>query len=362
MGKILKATTEHTEDIKMVFEILKEVVHHCKLNFVQDPKQKQKIKKNVIKKSKNNDDTDNESDTDDEYNKKNNKQNETEANDDNEENEENETNEVKTEEKQKIKKNKVEGGIRIIEIDEHETLLVYVKLNASNFIDFYVKYPEYSVGLDLQQLNYYLKNMTKDNVLKIYVDKDDEQNIVFEGNNDVAGSNIKHTQKVMDLDNEKKNLPTQSNFEMIVTISTAEFHNLCRNLTKYSEYIEITCTKKELKFSCKGDSAKVVKKFTNKDNGVRIDCLDKTGKKANIFHGIYELRHLVTFGKSRSLCDEMCLYLKNDYPLFIQYSVGVIGKMLIALIPIDGKELNTNADYNEQYDKFYENKKAPVLK
>jgi proliferating cell nuclear antigen len=388
MSKLLKATTEHCLEFKIMFDVLKDVIHECKMDFIRDKDQCNNSDDsdsdsnfNDSDSNKNSgSDSDNES-VESSNNKKNknnkkkitkiNKSNKKKdsgsdsdelSNSDSENTKHKKNNKINTKiDKNDADKKQSTGGIKILELDEHQTLLIYVKLNASQFSEFYVKYPTYSVGLDLSQLHKFLKTIDKDSVLNMYVDKDDEQNIVFQAKNDIKQTKSMYTQKLMDLDDASKKLPKQTNFEILVTIETAEFHKLCREMNQFSDYIEITCTGKEIVFKCQGDSNSYVKKFSNSDKGVKISCLDK-GKKSVIVQAIYELRYLVTFGKCVNLCQDMQLYLRNDYPIFIHYTIAILGKMLIGLTPVDEKSLGKGGDYNEQNDKFYESNKKPVLK
>jgi hypothetical protein len=103
-----------------------------------------------------------------------------------------------------------------------------------------------------------------------------------------------------------------------------------------------------------------VKTFKNSDTGVRIISLKNNGRAPNIVQAIYNLKHLVTFGKCVNLCTEMQLYLKNDYPLFIHYHIGLLGKMLVGLSPVDEKAIKRDNDYDENTDKYYNGKKVEM--
>ena len=56
----------------------------------------------------------------------------------------------------------------------------------------------------------------------------------------------------------------------------------------------------------------------------------------------------------------MQLYLKNDYPLFISYLVGNLGKMLVGLSPVDEKTMSRGQDYDNKYDSNYATKNVKV--
>jgi len=45
------------------------------------------------------------------------------------------------------------------------------------------------------------------------------------------------------------------------------------------------------------------------------------------------LKHLVLFTKCTSLCSDISLYLKNDYPIIVEYNVAGLGEIKLALAP-----------------------------
>jgi proliferating cell nuclear antigen PCNA len=246
---------------------------------------------------------------------------------------------------------KIYGGIRIFELDSHMTLLIYVKLSSEQFVDYYVKYPVYSVGLNLDRLSEFMKSVEKDSILNISVATEDEQNITFHTTNEANKSSYIFQLKLMDLDTEEKALPEHANFELLVTFETSEFHKMIRELSRFSEFFELTCTSKTLTFKCQGDNNSYIKKFENSEKCIRITSINNSeNDKNNIVHAIYELKHLIAFGKCVGLCHEMQLFLRNDYPLFVRYTVANLGKMLIGLSPVDEKTIKSGADEPKYYN------------
>ncbi len=247
-------------------------------------------------------------------------------------------------------KKKNPGGIRIVALDEHLTLIIYVKLNSSNFVEYYTKYPIYNAGLDLRELHKFMKNVDRDSIMTISIDKDDEQLIEFNLQNTVKGTTTTYKQKLMDIDDDSQQIPQETNFDITVKIDTQDFRTTCTQMSQYSEYVEIICTKNEITFKCLGDQNQYDKVFTNNENGcVQILCTNDTGKKQVIVQAIYNLKHLLSFGKCVNLCHDMQLYLRNDYPLFIRYSIGNLGKMLVGLAQFDTKTIKQSADKNDRY-------------
>jgi proliferating cell nuclear antigen PCNA len=434
-NKIIKVITEHSYEIKILFDVLKESLSEANIVFVKDSEQKKSKKKNKKNKSrdphddeinakkhkKNNesdddyvddDYDDSDSDNDNEYNS-NYDENDNNENDDNENDDENteddedgdgENNEdeddedddddddddeddeddddeddedgddndddnddeddeddddddtdnkkkkskrnKKQKQKQKEKQSKNLGGIRIVALDEHQTLMIYVKLNSSNFYEYYTKYSSFTVGLDLRELHKFIKSVDKDSIMTISVDQDDEQKIEFHLQNTVKFTDTHYKQKLMDIDDNSKRMPHETKFDMSVVMDTQDFRKICSEMSQFSEYIEIICTAKDITFKCLGDQNELVKTFKSGENGgVKILWV---GKKPTIVQAIYNLKHLLTFGKCVNLCNDMILYLRNNYPLFIQYTVGNLGKMLVGLAPLDEKTIKQSNDYDDK--------------
>lgn len=380
MSKIVRIETDHSYELKIMFEVLKEVFDEIKIDFLRsDSQSAEPIKKksskttddqSVSKLKKKKDIDDDDDDDIDSNEKKPTKKNtkktavketkkKTKKQQDAEEESEDEVDEEESEETQKdVKKKSTVGGIRIMAIDDNQLLLIYVKLNPDQFLDFYVKSECHSIGLDLIEFHKFVKTIDKDSIMNIHIDKDDDQNIAFGLKNAQKGISSKYTQKLLDINDDSSQLPLESNFHMSVMMETCDFKKICTELSQFSEYVEITCTNKEITFKCRGDQNKYEKSFENAEKGVRIIALKKDGPP--IFQAIYNLKHLVTFGRCTNLCSEMQLYLRNDYPLFIYFTIGDLGKLLVGLSPVDGKIVKKDKDYNEDHDKHYQEKKITM--
>jgi proliferating cell nuclear antigen len=65
--------------------------------------------------------------------------------------------------------------------------------------------------------------------------------------------------------------------------------------------------------------------------------VQRTAKTNEIVQGIFQLKHLVLFTKCTNLCPAIEIYLKNDYPLIIRYTVANLGEIKLVLAPIKVK-------------------------
>ena len=59
--------------------------------------------------------------------------------------------------------------------------------------------------------------------------------------------------------------------------------------------------------------------------------LAQTKSATDIVQGNFFLKHLVLFTKCTSLCSDISLYLKNDYPIIVEYNVAGLGEIKLAL-------------------------------
>jgi proliferating cell nuclear antigen len=94
--------------------------------------------------------------------------------------------------------------------------------------------------------------------------------------------------------------------------------------------MEIKNVNNKLIISCNGDfcSQEIVISDSDKK---RMDKLNECSQE--IFQGVFNVKYLVLFTKCTNLSNTVELYLKNDYPLIIQYTVGSLGSVKLCLAP-----------------------------
>ena len=94
--------------------------------------------------------------------------------------------------------------------------------------------------------------------------------------------------------------------------------------------VEIRNINKQLVFGCKGDFCNQETIISDNDNGVQNITSKVTDE---IVQGFFHLRYLVMFTKCTNLCTTVEMYLKNDYPLIVKYSVASLGDLKLCLAP-----------------------------
>ncbi|AYV81752.1 MAG: proliferating cell nuclear antigen [Harvfovirus sp.] len=259
----------------------------------------------------------------------------------------------------KTKKKEAAGGIKIVAINYTRTLLILVKLDAKEFSIFKVSKSIYDVGVNLLQLNKLIKTLDKDDILTISIDEEDTQMLVLDVENEVKNSRTCNRLKMLDINKKSYKIPA-TKFDVTITMDAVDFHKTCKEMNQIAEYVEILCKENSITFTCKGDcSEKSTTLDATESNGIKIKFANP--KKKVIVQGIFELKHFVMFTKCASLCPNIQVYMKNNYPIFIKYTVAKLGHVLLGLIPITDANINSNfSDDDEDYSD--DEKPAPLLK
>jgi proliferating cell nuclear antigen len=126
-------------------------------------------------------------------------------------------------------------------------------------------------------------------------------------------------------------------------------------MSHIAEYVEIKCSTQSVTFTCKGDCAERSTVYHANENGIHIaysedEDGDEKQNKAKIVQGIYELKNLVLFTKCTALHPEIQIFIKNNYPLVIKYTIATLGRILLCLTPIDDSdEIKTYSDDEDLY-------------
>jgi proliferating cell nuclear antigen len=299
MVKILDVQTEHVSPFKILIEVLKEVLSDVTIEFRKNDDSLELTNGDNLDSTKSDEDIQNNS-----------------------------------------------GGLRIMTIDSTKTMLINLKLEASQFSTFLCKSPKLELGINLITFNKLIRSMEKDDILSLYVDDDDRQHLCVQIDNPEKKCQTIFKLKLMDLDSQPFKVPSTT-FDAVITIPSSEFHKICREMSHIAEYVEIKCSMKNVTFTCKGDSAERSSVYHTDENGISITFSNVIKNKTCVVQGIYELKNLVLFTKCSNLCNDIQIFMKNDYPLVIKYTVATLGRLLLCLTPIAEEGHNNYSDEEE---------------
>ena len=100
--------------------------------------------------------------------------------------------------------------------------------------------------------------------------------------------------------------------------------------------MEIKSVGNELIFKCTGQFASAEIHRAETSGGMEFLSKQNPSK---IIQGEFSLKNLSYFIKCTNLCNQVNLFLKNDYPLIIKYSVAALGEIKLVLSPSKPKNL-----------------------
>ena len=376
--KILEVMTEHTTPFKILIEVLKEILQETNIEFKCDiipENNKKNHKNNKNKKNKkvknisddeydseelidssddedennNNHISDNDSDDDSDSDIESDEDSDKDQDDDND----NEDDENDNDDDTKIID---KSGMKIMAVDTTKTVLINLKLEAKNFAKFKCKKKKLVLGVNLVYFHKLIKSMDKDDNLTLYVEHDDKNFLGIKIDNPTERKDSTFKLKLLDLGNQAMNVPDIT-FDAVVIMNSTEFHKICREMSQIADYVDIKCLKDKIVFTCKGEFAQRTTTYRTGDGEIEGDGIiinfagDNRKTTSLIVQGIFELRNLVLFSKCASLCNDIEIYMKNNYPLVIKYTVATLGRILLCLTPIS-EETTKNGDLSDEDDYY----------
>ena len=225
-------------------------------------------------------------------------------------------------------------GIKIMAMDETHTVLVYLRLHADRFNEYYCP-QKYVLGIHMNYLFKLIKTMGNNDSLTLYLPAKNPNKLGIKMENADKATTTNYFLKIFDTNVEDITFPSLS-FTSIIHMPSADFQKICRDMNGLGdgEKVEITSSGSDLIFKCLGDFAEQ-ETIISENTSMKVQ---RSGQKTSeIVQGIFQLKHMVLFTKCTNLCPAIEIYLKNDYPLIIQYTVANLGNIKLVLAPIKHK-------------------------
>lgn len=220
-----------------------------------------------------------------------------------------------------------EGGMRILAIDGSHVCLVHMKLEADNFAKYFCSEPKI-VGVNINYLHKLLRQVSQNDTLTFYIDSDMPHELGIRIENKDQNSVTNYLYKMLEIDEKEMAVP-EVTFSAAMSMPSLEFQNLCRYLKDITEDIEVTCINDQLIISLEGDNANMKKVIRESEKGLTfLTCAED-----EVIHGKFSLRFLLMFTKATNLSQHVGIYLNNDFPMVIQYSIANLGELRFALSP-----------------------------
>lgn len=226
-------------------------------------------------------------------------------------------------------------GIKVVNVDDTHTVLVYLKLFADRFESFFCPM-KYVLGVNMIYFFKLIKTMGNNDSLTLYLPQSNPNKLGIRMENSDKSTVTNYFLKLFDTDIEDIKIPSIS-FTSIIHMPSIDLQKHCRDMNALGEKldVEITSMGSDLIFRCIGDFAEQETIISENNSTMRVQ---KTSNSTNdIVQGIFQLKHLVVFTKCTSLCPSIELCLRNDYPLILKYTVANLGEIRLVLAPMKNK-------------------------
>jgi proliferating cell nuclear antigen len=231
-----------------------------------------------------------------------------------------------------IENKKTIGGVVLKEVNKTGKILVYMRLDANKFDVYKYNYhkKKLTLGIDIGNLLKCLKCMSHFDTMSWLVDDDDINKLIV-----ILESVEKREKKtfklnLMDIEEETYDI-TPIQFPYSITLPSQDFHKYCKDMAASTDKIEIKATSKKLFFSGKGEIGNLEFEVGETNGGLSI--VSTTANINEIVQGLFELKFLLIFTKCTNLCNQVTLFLKNDYPIIVTYQIAALGEIKLVLSP-----------------------------
>ena len=216
-------------------------------------------------------------------------------------------------------------GIKIVTMDNSHIILVHLKLFADKF-EYYTCNKPISIGINM--LNFYkiIKTVNNNDVLTLFIYEDNLNQLGIKIENLEKNTKTTYFLNLLDLNNDQFEIP-EVEFNSVITLPSNDFQKLMRDMNNIADFVEIKNVDNKFILTCQGD-------FCSQETVLSDNELVVISSNNNeIIQGNFNLKYLVLFTKCTNLSNNVELYLKNDYPLIIKYTVASIGSIKLCLSP-----------------------------
>ena len=221
-----------------------------------------------------------------------------------------------------------DSAMKIITMDPTQTILVHLKLEKDNFESYYCKH---KIFIGVNMLNFFklIRTLTNNDALTLFIEEHNVNLLGIRIENGEKNSLTNYYLNLIEVDETTYQIPP-AQFESIITMPSNEFNKICRDMINLSDIIEIKSVGNQLIFSCNGEFANQETIIGETSNGLTFV---KSSTEDNIIQGYYNLKHLVLFTKCSNLCNSIEMYMKNNFPIVIKFTVGSLGSLKLCLAP-----------------------------
>lgn len=222
-------------------------------------------------------------------------------------------------------------GLRVVAMDVSHVVLVHLRLHASKFEYFSCAGP-LQLGVNMLNLYKIIRTLCNSDTLTLYVEKNNVNYLGLRIDNQDKNTRTSFKLSLLDLDGSTISVQP-SQFNSVITLLSTDFQKICRDMHQISDLIEIKRVGSDLIFRTHKAEACSQETIIS-DSRVRQNPeAEGTFEDDEIMQGIFSLKYLTMFTRCSALSQTVDIYLKNDYPFIVVYSVASLGSLKLCCAP-----------------------------
>ena len=218
-------------------------------------------------------------------------------------------------------------GMKILTMDSSHTVLVFLDLRAENF-EFFACENRMVIGISIIHLYKLIKGVTDKDVITLFIDNENTNILGIRLENRVKNSITTYHLHLLDLNEIQIEIPSTT-FDYVIEMESIDFQKICRDMNNLAaDTMEIKSIGEQLIFTCTSEFAQQETILRQSDDGLAY-----RESSDSIVQGLFRLKNLITFTKCTNISPKIDIFLKNDYPLIIEYKVATLGTLKLGLSP-----------------------------
>lgn len=223
-----------------------------------------------------------------------------------------------------------ETGMKLVALDSSHVVLVHLRLDADKF-ETYTCTKKLHVGINMIKLFTLVKTVSNNDTLTLFVDESDVNHLGIRIESPDSNRRTTYMLNMLDVDSVQIDVPSVD-FSTSVTMDSAVLLKLVRDMHSHAEKVSISSVDNSMYFKCKGDFCSQ-ETVLGPSNGLAITTTAESG----IVEGTFSLKYLQLFTRCTNLSPTVELFLANDFPICVRYSVAGLGSIKLLLAPLSAE-------------------------
>jgi proliferating cell nuclear antigen len=219
-------------------------------------------------------------------------------------------------------------SIKVIELNASGEGMVYLNLKSEAFEHYYCE-REINVGLNTTNFYKIIKISKNTDTVSFFIERNNDTMLGVRMENSDDNRLFESRVPLLDVPLKRLVIP-KLEFPSVISLPSSKFQKYIKDLNSLGVdcIVEITSVGQQLMFKCIGEFSENKAIF-----GASADNTFKVDSDQEIIQSRFSLKFLLLFTKATNLCNVVHIYLKNDYSIILEYTVGSLGSLRLILSP-----------------------------